>query len=444
MRALADRLDQPLRIAIAGRPGSGKSTILNALLGAEIAASRGSARASIPTWYRDGAAPRVLAQPQDDEAVELPSSTDAGFFDVDLPAHTIGDVSRLVVEWPSRTLRDVTLVDLPGGTPATRVCADALLYVLPQLTGDDVSFLELFHGVELAHPLAVNAIAVLSRVDELGVDRDDAMGYAQRLARTTADRPDVRRLCQSVVPVAGLLAQGAVTLGEHEVASLRALASAPVDVVTWALGSAERFTRAASDVLPSPPERQWLLLRFGLFGVRTAIAQLRDRPLVSPTRLGSTLAEASGLEELRRTIDSQLVSRPSLLRARSALADAKAVLRSQPSPRAEWLLTDVERIESAAHELNELRVLHAIESGVVHLPPDDIEEARRLLGVDGAAPHVRLGLDAAVDPTDARTAADIALHRWQRRTLDPTAAPMEVHASATVVRTCEGILESLT
>jgi hypothetical protein len=213
--------------------------------------------------------------------------------------------------------------------------------------------------------------------------------------------------------------------------------------VTWALGSAERFTRAASDVLPSAPERQWLLLRFGLFGVRTAITQLRDRPLVSPTRLGVTLAEASGLEELRRTITSQLLSRPTLLKARSVLADAKAVLRSQPPPRAEWLLTDVERIESAAHELNELRVLHAIESGVVHLAPDDVEEARRLLGVDGADPYVRLGLEAAADVIDARSVADVALHRWQRRTVDPTAAPLELHASATIVRTCEGILEDL-
>jgi energy-coupling factor transporter ATP-binding protein EcfA2 len=442
MRALADRLDQPLRVAVAGRPGSGKSTLLNALLGDEVAATRGSARASVPAWYRFGAVPRVLAQPQDDDAVELPCSTAAGFFDVDLPAHTIGDVSRLVVEWPSQPLRDVTLVDLPGGTPATRVCADAVLYVLPTLTSDDAAFLEAFHGHDLAHPLAVNAIAVLSRVDELGVDRDDAMAYAQRLARATGDRPDVRRLCQTVVPVAGLLAQGAVTLRDDEVVTLRALASAPAEAVAWALASAERFSRSASDVLPSTPDRQWLLLRFGLFGVRAAIGHLRDRPLLSTTRLGAALAETSGLEQLRRTIDAQLLSRPDVLKARSVLTDAKAVLRSQPPPRVGWLLTDVERIESAAHELNELRVLHAIDAGVVHLAPDDVDEARRLLGVDGADPIVRLGLDPAAD-VDVRAAADLALRRWRRRTIDPTAAPLELHASATIVRTCEGILGDL-
>jgi energy-coupling factor transporter ATP-binding protein EcfA2 len=443
MRSLADRLDQPLRVAIAGRAGSGKSTLLNALLGDEVAATRGSARASVPAWYRFGAVPRVLAQPQDDDAVELPCSTDAGFFDVDLPAHTIGDVSRLVVELPSQPLHDVTLVDLPGGTPATRVCADALIYVLPHLTADDAAFLEAFHGDDLAHPLSVNAIAVLSRVDELGVERDDAMAYARRLAHATADRADVRRLCQTVVPVAGLLAQGAATLRDEEVATLRVLASGPVDEVARALASAERFTRSASDVLPSLPDRQWLLLRLGLFGVRTAVSQLRDRPLASTTRLSATLVEASGLDELRRTMDAQLGSRPSVLKARSVLADAKAILRSQPPPRAAWLLADVERIESAAHELNELRVLHAIDAGVVHLGLEDAEDARRLLGVDGADALVRLGLDDATDAVDARAAADLALRRWRRRTVDPTAAPLELHASATIVRTCEGILEDL-
>jgi hypothetical protein len=438
MQTLADRLDQPLRIAIAGRAGTGKSTLLNALLASEIAATRGSERAGIPAWYRFGPTPRVLAQSTDDSPVDLACSTDAGFFDVEMSG-AIGDIARLVIEWPADPLRDATFIDLPGATPASRVCADALLYVMPQMTIEDAAFLEAFHGDDLAAPLAVNAIGVLSRIDELGTDLD----YARRLARTTAERPDVRRLCQTIVPVAGLLAQGASGIGDDEAATLRALAASPAGDLAWVLASPERFARATLTGLPSAPERQWLLLRFGLFGVRTAIAQLRERPLVSPTRLAVTLAAASGLDDLRRAIDTQLVSRPSLLKARSALRDAKAILRSQPPTSAAWLLTDVERIEAAAHELNELRVLHAVQAGLVHLPPEDADEAARLLGGTGADPAARLGLDPAVDRDGARAAADVARRRWQRRTIDPTAAPLEVHASATIVRTCEGILEEL-
>jgi hypothetical protein len=257
-----------------------------------------------------------------------------------------------------------------------------------------------------------------------------------------AERPDVRRLCQTVVPAAGLLAQGAATIRTEELGALRALAASPAGAIEWALGSAERFGRATSADLPPAPERQWLLLRLGLFGVRTAMTGLRGTALTD-AGLEVLLREASGLDELRRTIGAQLVSRPDLLKARSALRDAKSVLHSQPPPGAAALLTDVERIESAAHELNELRVLHAIRSGVVHLPTEAADEATRLLGASGATARARLGLEPESRVDDAWDVAGDALRRWQRRTVDPTAAPLEVHASATVVRTCEGILEDL-
>lgn len=444
LRGLRERLDQPLRVAIAGRPGSGKSTLLNALLGAEVAPTRGAERAAMPAWYRFGKTPRVVVQQHDDEPLELQTWTDGGLFDVDLPPRQAPTGTPLLVEWPAPLLRELTFIDAPGELPPSRVTADALLYVMPELGTEDVALLEDFHEGDLGHPLVVNAIAVLARVDELGVARRDAFDYGALVARTIAERPGTRRLCQSVVPVAGLLAQAAMTLRADDVDALRRLAAAPADQVDDALGSGERFARTTAAHLPSAAERQWLLLRFGLFGVRVAVALLRSEPTTSDSELAMLLATESGIDELRRTIETQLVSRAAVLKARSAMRDAKAVLLSQPPVGGVWLMAHLERIEAAAHELNELRVLHAIHAGLVDLPADGAVDAERLLGASGADPGSRLGLDESADVETARRSAQQALRRWQRLAVDPVATPLAVHASATVVRTCEGILEGLT
>ena len=54
---LARRLEEPLRVAVAGRIKAGKSTLLNALLGEEVAATDAGECTLVPTWYRHGETP---------------------------------------------------------------------------------------------------------------------------------------------------------------------------------------------------------------------------------------------------------------------------------------------------------------------------------------------------------------------------------------------------
>ena len=102
--------------------------------------------------------------------------------------------------------------------------ADAVLYLMRHLHAGDLEFLRAFHDVEVSRPNPVNAIGVLSRADEIGVGRIDSMASARRIATRLSRDPSVRRVVQTVVPVAGLLAETAVTLTETEVAQLRRLA----------------------------------------------------------------------------------------------------------------------------------------------------------------------------------------------------------------------------
>ena len=123
--------------------------------------------------------------------------------------------------------------------------ADAVLYLMRHLHASDINFLEAFHDEEFSQATPVNAIAVLSRADEVSaVGRIDSMASAQRIAWRYRADGKVRRLAQTVVPVAGLLAQSGATLREAEYKALDAIAGASHEEAESLLLSADRFVYA--------------------------------------------------------------------------------------------------------------------------------------------------------------------------------------------------------
>ncbi len=192
------RLDEPLRVAIAGKIKAGKSTLLNAMVGEELAPTDAGECTRIVTWYRDGPAYRVVLHLADGRSERRPFARRSGAIRIDLgrPAE---EVEHLEVEVPSRRLRAHTLIDTPGiASLSTDVSlrtlafleadedrpaeADAVVYLLRHMHGSDLRFLEAFHGDELVQGSPINAVGVLSRADEIGGCRPDAMEAAGRVA----------------------------------------------------------------------------------------------------------------------------------------------------------------------------------------------------------------------------------------------------------------------
>jgi hypothetical protein len=452
-RQVLTRLDAPVRVALAGRVKAGKSTLLNALIGEELAPTDAGERTRIVTWYRDGATYRVRALTRDGAHRSVRFTREDGPLDIDLDGLSETDVERLDVEWPSARLRDVTLIDTPGidsiftdvslrtfdalapddEVPAE---ADAVVYLMRHLHGSDVRFLEAFHDDELAHPSPVNAIGVLSRADELGAGRLDAMDSAGRIATRYREDAKLRRLCQTVVPVAGLLAQGATTLREVEFRSFGQIADLPQDDRERLLLSSDHFLSEDPTLTVMPVERAELLDRFGLFGVRQAVDVLARGTAASSTELAAVLTELSGIGALRAELVTRFGERAAVLKARSALNALEAAM-GENDP----LAGAVERIRAGAHELVELRLLNQIRMGELDLSDVELRDAERLVG--GGPVAVRLSLPPGADARDERAALFAALDRWQRRMESPVSGQAVKDAARAVVRTCEGMLADL-
>jgi hypothetical protein len=458
LAGLRHRLDEPLRVAIAGRVKAGKSTLLNALVGERLAPTDAGECTRVVTWFRDGHTYRVDVHPLDGPPRQARFSRDDGALDIDLGGLPPERIERIDVTWPSQELRTATLIDTPGiGSLTEHVSrrtwqflavdddeapADAVLYLMKHLHVDDLEFLRAFHDTEVSRPNPVNAVGVLSRADEIGVGRLDSMASARRIcARLTGD-PRVRRVVQTVVPLAGLLAETAATVTQAEFARLKLVAELAPAQVEDLLVSADRFLVERPELRLTDLERADLLARFGVFGVRLSSVLIRQGVTATATTLAQELTRRSGLEGLNEVLRTLFFDRRDVLKSRSALLAVDSLLRRRP-PRdrdGSVLAGQVERILASAHPFNELRVLSAIRAGWVPGKPAVLTGLEQVLGGEGNDARIRLGLEPDADHDAVKAAAIEALERWQRRAESPmTPYPLAV-AARVAVRTCEGIL----
>ncbi|WP_156756607.1 P-loop NTPase family protein [Actinokineospora pegani] len=341
LHAARSRVEGPLRVGITGAPGSGRTTLMNAVVGEPV-----------PT-------------------------------------------DRLTVDWPG----DVELID------SAEPDVDASVWLTPHPAVDVTAL----RGRD-----PVTVLVVLSRADELGGGRVDALVSARQVARRAARSPGLGVLSQDVIAVAGVLALGASTMTAAEAEAVVALGRVPKAQLDAALLSVDRF-RAAT------PAAGALLDRLGLFGTRLA-ATLARRPGVD---LVGDLVRASGVADLRAAIGARFAARASVLRGRSGLTALEAVLRREP--RSAGLAEEVERALASAHDLRELRLLADLDTGRVVLGAEEAE-ARYLLGQHGVTPAERLAVSDD---------APGAVARWRAVGEDVRRDSAARRAALVVVRSCE-------
>lgn len=186
---ILDRLeDNSFEIAIFGRVSSGKSSLLNAILGTDVLPVGVTPITAVPTrlWYGDSPAVHVWfanRTPEQFDISQLPQ-----FVAEQMNRGNEKHVTRIVVQIQSPRLREgITFVDTPGlGSLATRGAAETLAY-LPRcdlgvvlidagstLTPDDLQ------TIQILYDAAIPANVLLSKADLLTLDdRSRVIGYVR-------------------------------------------------------------------------------------------------------------------------------------------------------------------------------------------------------------------------------------------------------------------------
>ncbi len=450
---IAARLNQPIRIALAGTLKAGKSTLVNALVGENIAPTDATEATRIVTWFRHGPTPKVTANHVGGRRSNVPIARERGLT-FEFGGLDPNDIVDLDVEWPAAELIDATIIDTPGTSSLSRDVSartlrllvpddgvprvDAVVFLLRTLNAADIALLKMIGELVGGSAGALGVIGVASRADEIGAGRLDAMMSANDVANRFTTELDRTGICQAVVPVSGLLALTARTLRQSEFAALEKLAGVDPAELNKAMLSVDRFVRADSALPVDAQTRAQLLDRFGMFGIRISIAVILSGVGDSVT-LADELLERSGLVALRDVIDQQFAQRSELLKAHSALLSLRRFVEAHPIAATPRISADIDPLLADTHAFEELRLLSQLHSRSTTLTDDEIASLRRIIGGVGTDPASRLGLTPDA-PYDGPRAAFAAAQRWRRRAEHPLNDPFTTRACRAAVRSAEALV----
>jgi replication fork clamp-binding protein CrfC len=449
------RLGEPIRIALAGTLKAGKSTLVNALVGEDIAPTDATEATRIVTWFRHGPTPKVTANHWGGRHSNVPINRSAGLT-FDFRTINPADVADLDVEWPADELVNTTIADTPGTSSLTRDISertlqllvppdgvprvDAVVFLLRTLNAADVALLKQIGHLVGGSAGALGIVGVASRADEIGAGRIDAMLSAADVAKRFTREMNQTGICQAVVPVSGLLALTARTLRQSEFSALQKLAGADNAVLSKAMLSVDRFVSADSPLPVDAKTRAQLLERLGMFGIRISIAVLAAG-VGDAAGLADELLERSGLVALRRVIDQQFAQRSDMLKAHTALVSLRRFVEAFPILATPYIIADIDPLLADTHAFEELRLLSQLHSRPMTLNEDEIASLRRIIGGSGTDPASRLGLKPD-DPygQEGPRAAFAAAQRWRRRAEHPLNDPFTTRACRAAVRSAEAMV----
>jgi len=446
--------DDRLRIAVGGRLNAGKSTLINALVGQQVAATGATECTTLVAWFRASHQNRIEVRRTDGGSYHVPGKPGGGVpGDLSALGSPRPEISEIVVEVVNdRLATEYTIVDTPGMDSLSGLDdvamdalarADALLYVMPHPGEGDMAALEALRRRASASITSANVLGVLSRIDELGDGAADPWPDARRLAATYSAR--LSGLVATTIPVVGLLAQTALGDAFTEddsrlVGRLATTATTSPLGLENALYSTGSFRTWESGPLAAA-ERERLLSLLGRHGLRAAV-EAYGRGITGTAGLLDELRRRSGIDELLAAIRARFVAAADRLRAVTAMAaldDASSAGGRTPAERDALAALRAELAEVRRHPLLRQAELGAALADLAarRLRLGGTEAGALLALATGTGAAACLGLPADASGRLIARAADAQIRLW--RQLEDASSRVTSRHARTARELCEAL-----
>lgn len=442
VRRLSRMLHDPPRVALIGRIKAGKSTLVNALIEAKVAATAALECTTTVSVFHRGQPERAEIVSVDGRRIPV-ALAGRELRDLGMSATEVDHVDRYL---SSAILDDFILIDTPGTATLTEGVEDATRRALLGASG--ASRASGISGASGAHPgpggdaidgtgagadaclyltdsaprdderafiaelgfTPVNTIAVLSRADSFGegaFGAEDPIDHARVYTEGIAG--GLTLLARSILPVSGLLAESSSTgaITESLARDLAALARHDREDIIRDLESAEPR-------LLSPAQRNRLLgtvAPYGIIAGRTVAPQ-------GARALRDWMRERSGIVELRRRITHELADIAAVRRAQRILEHVEGLAYRHPRGQDIRGVLDRLRSDPAMWRVEMYRSLSGLMAATPHSPMIRFVTA----AVAASTVAEAVGLAEGASPAAVREEiTDRTFHLRQRltRLLDP-------------------------
>lgn len=452
------RLAMPLRVAVVGIMKAGKSTFMNALLGADIVDTGTTETTYTVCWFKY-AKEKSLTICFDDGKEENAPFCDLAKWSNRLYKEQnprIEHVKYIIIYYPSEVLKKIEFIDTPGlnssygkdekntkdflalsGDANTRreaSNADAIIYAFNRtLNEKDSETLRSFLAEQSVSP--INSVGILTKADYLWEVGEAALPIdrAREVSEHIMSDHMIKSMIYSILPVSAKPVEGYAQLTKEDFGVLEKISEKSYDELEALLFSAKDFEQSEKKFLQeigTKNQRKELMKKLSQYGIYEMVRLIKEGK--KEEELKSVLEEKCGIRAVEEMLLNHFGNRTFLLKSnyifqhlRSYIlwvkksADKQGTVSKSLQNTCAMIELEINRIISSVHVLQELEALQLYYNGQIKFyDEDERKDFLCIMGENGRMPEQRLGMPMGSSVKELEIAARRKHDIWNGRAAD--------------------------